>query len=309
MRHFLSCSNEIIIIIKTNAYLEENCSLCSELWVSPCGANEGFGRVQIKIGGGLLKHKLWDWESPSCLLFPVSKPKAASSSSNRCVPTRRKCTEKQVVSLFIIITIVTINCVINAIQQLCKPAVSDAVSYLQCEDNNDNNDDVFIFFFCRHGFGYFQASSHCLNHRRPVYTATGFTTVVKLVSSGLQLHISPAETSYLEKVAFFSNRGENKSNISPFWHLMKRHWFLLTSCLPKMGKQTSSWKNKNHWIGDKRFLDTRLQPAVLLCFCWKKSSRYASQLKSENLVNSRILNLRWIRKLWRTKERKRPKFL
>lgn len=51
------------------------------------------------------------------------------------------------VSLFIIITIVTINCVINAIQQLCKPAVSDAVSYLQCEDNNDNNDDVFIFFF------------------------------------------------------------------------------------------------------------------------------------------------------------------
>lgn len=54
---------------------------------------------------------------------------------------------KQVVSLFIIITIVTINCVINAIQQLCKPAVSDAVSYLQCEDNNDNNDDVFLFFF------------------------------------------------------------------------------------------------------------------------------------------------------------------
>lgn len=50
---------------------------------------------------------------------------------------------KQVVSLFIIITIVTINCVINAIQQLCKQAVSDAVSYLQYEDNN--NDDVFTF--------------------------------------------------------------------------------------------------------------------------------------------------------------------
>lgn len=45
---------------------------------------------------------------------------------------------KRVVSLFItIITIVTINCVINAIQQLCKQAVSDAVSYLQFEDNND----------------------------------------------------------------------------------------------------------------------------------------------------------------------------
>lgn len=58
------------------------------------------------------------------------------------------------VSLFIIITIVTINCVINAIQQLCKQAVSDAVSYLQYEDNND---DVFtflvvmdLFFLSRH---------------------------------------------------------------------------------------------------------------------------------------------------------------
>lgn len=57
---------------------------------------------------------------------------------------------KQVVSLFIIVTIVTINCVINAIQQLCKQAVSDAVSYLQYEDNNN---DVFTFFR-RHGFGF-----------------------------------------------------------------------------------------------------------------------------------------------------------
>lgn len=46
------------------------------------------------------------------------------------------------VSLFIIITIVTIICVINAIQQLCKQAVSDAVSYLQYKDNNN---DVFTF--------------------------------------------------------------------------------------------------------------------------------------------------------------------
>ncbi len=53
--------------------------------------------------------------------------------------------------MFIIITNVTINCVINAIQQLCKQAVSDAVSYLQYEDNN--NDDVFTFFG-RHGFGF-----------------------------------------------------------------------------------------------------------------------------------------------------------
>lgn len=108
---------------------------------------------------------------------------------------------KHVVSLFIIIiTIVTINCVINAIQQLCKQAVSDAVSYLQYEDNNNSN-DVFHFFVVM-DLGFFQASSHCLNHRRPVYTEAGFTTVVK---TGFRRHISPTETSYLEKVAFFRN--------------------------------------------------------------------------------------------------------
>lgn len=63
---------------------------------------------------------------------------------------------KQVVSLIIIITIVTINCVINAIQQLCELAVSDAVSYLQYKDNNTN--DVLNFFVVK-GFGF---SSHPL---------------------------------------------------------------------------------------------------------------------------------------------------
>lgn len=51
--------------------------------------------------------------------------------------------QKREVSFFTIITILTIICVINAIQQLCKQAVSDAVSYLQYEDNNG---DVFDFF-------------------------------------------------------------------------------------------------------------------------------------------------------------------
>lgn len=162
----------------------------------------------------MLKHKLrLRISAPSCLLFLVSKPKAALSSSKQNDKHLRTNTEemhrKQVVSLFIIITIVAINCVINAIQQLCKQAVSDAVSYLQYEDNN--NDDVFTF--SSSWIWFFQASSHCLNHRRPVYTATGFTTVVKLVSPGLRLHISPPETSYLEKVAFFINGGENMLNI------------------------------------------------------------------------------------------------
>lgn len=52
---------------------------------------------------------------------------------------------------FIIITIVTMYHVINAIQEFCNQAGSDAVPYLQYEDNN--NDDVFEY--CRrHGFGF-----------------------------------------------------------------------------------------------------------------------------------------------------------
>lgn len=92
---------------------------------------------------------------------------------------------------------------------VCKQAVSDAVSYLQYEDNNND-----VFTFSSSWIWFFQASSHCLNHRRPVYTATGFTTVLKLVSPALQLHIRPPETSYLEKVAFFRKRGENMLNVS-----------------------------------------------------------------------------------------------
>lgn len=63
---------------------------------------------------------------------------------------------KPEVSLFSIIAILTINCVINAIQQLCKQAVSDVVSYLQYEDNKN---DAFGFFLLllfsrRQGFGF-----------------------------------------------------------------------------------------------------------------------------------------------------------
>lgn len=64
---------------------------------------------------------------------------------------------KPEVSLFSIIAILTINCVINAIQQLCKQAVSDAVSYLQYEDNKNDAFGVFFnyyYFSRRHGFGF-----------------------------------------------------------------------------------------------------------------------------------------------------------
>ena len=54
--------------------------------------------------------------------------------------------------------------------------------YSQYED--DHNDDVL-------NLSLFQASSHCLNHRRPVYTAAGFTKAVELVSPDLRLHIGP----------------------------------------------------------------------------------------------------------------------
>lgn len=77
---------------------------------------------------------------------------------------------------------------------------------------------------------------------------------------GLQLHISPAETSYLEKVAFSVTEGENESNVSL---LLTPHEL---SPIPLNIKQIflHQVKNKNDSIGDKRFLDTRLQTAVLL---------------------------------------------
>lgn len=185
--------------------LEENYRLCSELWVSPCGATKGFLEESILRSEGGVKTQTQTANLCSFLpSFPRFKTKSCfvifeNKTTNIYLPIRRKCT---VVSLFIIITIVTINCVINAIQQLCKQAVSDAVSYLQYEDHN--NDDVFTLFVVN------DLVSHRLNHHRPVYTATGFTTVVELVSPGLRLHISPPETSYHgEKVAFFRNRGEN----------------------------------------------------------------------------------------------------
>lgn len=104
---------------------------------------------------------------------------------------------KQVVSLFIIIiTIVTINCVINAIQQLCKHAVSDAVSYLQYEEKNDGFNSFLVMDLV------FPGILSLLNHHRPVYTATGFTVVCKLVMSDLQLHISSQKPHIVRKLPF-----------------------------------------------------------------------------------------------------------
>lgn len=197
--------------------MEENDRLCSELWVSPCGATGRFGRVHIKIGGGALKHKLWDWESLLLPAFfsPFQKPKAALSSPKQNDKHLRTNTEemhrKQVVSLFIIITIVTINCVINAIQQLCKQAVSDAVSYLQYEDNN--NDDVFTFVVVMDLvfpgiLSLLQPPSPRL-HRN--WFHSGWRTGLCQVSSFISVH---PETSYLKNVAFFRKGGENTLNVS-----------------------------------------------------------------------------------------------
>lgn len=112
--------------------------------VLPRGLEESILRSEGGVKTRTLRRRI---SAPSCLLFPCFKTKSCFVIFRQNDKHLRTNTEemhrKQVVSLFIIITIVTINCVINAIQQLCKQAVSDAVSYLQYEDNNN---DVFTFF-------------------------------------------------------------------------------------------------------------------------------------------------------------------
>lgn len=118
--------------------------LCSKLWVRPCGATEGFGRVHFMKGGGCLKHKL-RISAPFCLLPLFENQKLLHHPRNKTTNTHtEEMHRKPEVSLFSIIAILTINCVINAIQRLCKQAVSDVVSYLQYEDNK--NDAFGVFF-------------------------------------------------------------------------------------------------------------------------------------------------------------------
>lgn len=173
--HFLSSSvarnSEIVIIFFNGHWSLFLRAVGQSMWCYQGVLEES----TVRLEGGCLKHKLrLRISAPSCLRFPVSKPKAASSSPKQNDKHRRTNTEemhrKQVVSLFILITIVTINCVINAIQHLCKQAVSDAVSYLQYEENNNND----VLTFSSSLIWFFQASSHCLNHRRPVYTENWF---------------------------------------------------------------------------------------------------------------------------------------
>lgn len=157
--------------------------LCSKLWVRPCGATEGFGRVHFMNGGGCLKHKL-GISAPFCLLPLFENQKLLHHPRNKTTNTHtEEMHRKPEVSLFSIIAILTINCVINAIQQLCKQAVSDVVSYLQYEDNKNDAFGFFLLllFFPPSWVWFFQASSHCLNHSRPIYTVTGFTAGGELV--------------------------------------------------------------------------------------------------------------------------------
>lgn len=130
--------------------------LCSKLWVRPCGATEGFGRVLFLKGGGCLKHRL-RVSAPSCLLSPVWKPKAASSSLKQNDKHPHGGNAQKTRGFIVLYYCYSINCVINAIQQLCKQAVSDAVSYLQYEDNkNDAFGGFFNYYYFsrRHGFGF-----------------------------------------------------------------------------------------------------------------------------------------------------------
>lgn len=126
---------------------------------------------------------------------------------------------KPEVSLFSIIAILTINCVINAIQQLCKQAVSDVVSYLQYEDNKNDAFGVFLLllFFPPSWVWFFQASSHCLNHSRPIYTVTGFTAGGKLVCRFPVSYQSQRNLISWESCLFLRKGGEFE--YFPFWHL------------------------------------------------------------------------------------------
>lgn len=141
---------------------------------------------------------------------------------------------KQVVSSFITITIITINCVINAIQQLRKQAVMLYLIYSMIMM-------MFLLFpssWIRFVF-FFHASSHCFNHRRPVYTSSGFRNGCQTGFARVSSFISVLQKPHISrKSPLLWNGGETVLNaplpdvspVVPFCLLESRKHFLIFKC-------------------------------------------------------------------------------